>query len=141
MSLLNWSELYSVNNEILDDQNKILFDLFRKLYDICMNNRDDVAYLPVVDELLQYTAAHFSDEENSMREMAYPNIEKHVQLHNEFARNIVVLKYSYECKNIELCLDLILLILNWIHDHIIGEDRKFVDFVTSLKGSDSCSKI
>ena len=133
MSLLNWSELYSVHNEMLDSQNKILFELFRKLYDICMNNRDDVEYLPVVDELLKYTAEHFLTEEKYMQEMNYIDIEKHIKLHNEFTRNIVVLKYTYEAKNIELCLDLILLILNWIHDHVIGEDKKFVNYVDSLQ--------
>jgi hemerythrin len=134
MPLLSWSELYSVNNETLDNQNKILFDLLRKLYDICMNERDDVEYLSVLDELLDYTAAQFSVEETYMREMGYPQIEKQLQQHDEFTRNIVFLKQSYEAKNIELCLDLILLALNWAHDHVIGEDRKFVDYVTGRKG-------
>ncbi len=133
MPLLKWYDIYSVDNETLDSQNRMLFDLFKRLYDICMHNRDDIEYLPVLDELLEYTAHHFLSEEKYMQEKGYPDITGHVQLHNEFARNIIVLKYTYEFKNIELCLDLILLIVNWIHDHIIGEDKKFADYVKSSR--------
>ena len=106
----------------------MLFDLFRKLYDICMSDKKDVAYGPVVEELLAYTVDHFSAEESHMKDMLYPGIMQHLLDHNEFVKKIEELKGADKPDNSEFCLDLILHVVGWIYDHVIVEDKKFAEY-------------
>ena len=127
MPLLQWHDTYSVNNELIDGQHKVLFELFGKLYDICMSKENDVAYGSVVDELYAYAADHFRTEQIHMSEMHYPGFQQHLQQHDEFTRKIVELKSVSESDD-ELCLDLVVHVASWIYDHVIAEDKKFAEY-------------
>ena len=59
MPLFNWYNKYSVGNDEIDNQHKILFDIFNRLFDDCMScDRNDVP-TTVIDELISYADYHF----------------------------------------------------------------------------------
>ena len=63
MSLLIWNDSYSVRNDTIDEQHRILFDIFNKLHLQC-NNNDRESLHEILLELHKYTLYHFKDRKS-----------------------------------------------------------------------------
>jgi hemerythrin-like metal-binding protein len=126
MPLLTWYKMYSVNDDVLDEQHKTLFGIFNKLYDSCVKKEIGSAFDNLVDELISYAGYHFSTEERYMEEAGYEDIERHRQEHLSFSQRTMQLKHTDESDKDDLAKELIVYLGNWILHHVIEEDRKLL---------------
>jgi len=125
MSLFTWKPEYSVNDAVLDEHHQKLFSVINLVYENVMNSREIDCVLPKIDQLSEYTNYHFAAEEQHMREMGFPGIEDHVARHREFTHTIETLRASYNNNDLEVSRDLIIVLGEWLLQHVLKEDRKY----------------
>ncbi len=126
MGIIKWYSFYSVKNEAIDSQHKMLFETFNRLYDKCMAN-DEIDYALAINDLLMYSEQHMSSEEQYMRDINYADIEAHLEMHQTFANKIKELQNCCVVTDNDCCRELIVVLGNWLLSHEIEEDRKFVE--------------
>jgi len=126
MTLMNWTQEYSVHNELLDSHHEKLFEMLNKTYEYVMTSPDLDCVLPMVDELSEYTRYHFTSEEQHMREIGFSGLSGHIEKHREFTHTIEALRSRYHDNDLEVARELIILLGEWLLCHVLKEDRKYV---------------
>lgn len=132
---IHWDKNWELGVFYIDEQHKRLVSIVNK---IAKSQIEDVyAFL---SELIQYSSDHFSDEEQLMISVDYPNILMHKQEHRLFNR--ALLEYSFRLNNGEdkkiLHEELAEFVAKWFAYHFLKTDRLLVDFV---KEENSIEKI
>jgi hemerythrin len=125
MSLIEWDRSYALELEEIDEHHKHLVTLLNSLYDgIVFNTNTDVGN--VFDELVAYVKYHFSAEEKLMRDNMYRGYRSHVDKHNEFVKSILDLQDKYHAGAAHVSTDTMLYLKDWLFDHILKADKKYV---------------
>ncbi len=125
MELFKWHELYSVNNEELDNHHKTLCSILNKLYENCMGPEIPNSLDSIVDELVSYSNYHFTAEEQHMRDIGYKDIDKQIIEHKEFTQKALQLKKVIDKNDIEHTKELIVFLGSWILHHVMENDKKY----------------
>jgi len=131
--LLSWKPDYSVNEAELDGHHIKLFDILNKAYENVMYSVEMDSVLPIIEELSQYTRYHLAEEEHYMREKEIHDIDAHIAKHREFTQTIETLKTNYHGNNLEVTKELIILLGNWLLNHVLTEDRKYSELSAGIK--------
>jgi len=116
-----WDNTMSVGNGLIDSQHKKLIELANLTMQIDLThlNKDDFKKLFL--ELANYTQTHFKDEEKWMKEINYPEIEKHIGIHEQIIEKLNnSLKKSNSLE--DLYKNLYDLLNEWVVLHIKEED-------------------
>ena len=119
-SMLEWKEIYSVNNKRIDEQHKNFFNLVNKL--MYLDNSDIAGKKNILKELSDYADYHFSDEENFMGECKYPYLEEHHKIHEDFKK--IIENLSKDTEKIKE-IDLFEFASDWLIKHILNVDQLF----------------
>jgi len=122
MPLLSWKPGYSVNEVLLDNHHRELFDLLNTVYENVMNSREVDFVLPIIDRLSEYTGYHFSAEEQYMREKGLTGIDDHIAKHREFSRTVDTLKTRCNDNNLDVTRELIIVLGEWLLHHVLRDD-------------------
>jgi hemerythrin-like metal-binding protein len=127
MPLLIWKPEYSVNEVVLDNHHKKLFDLLNSVYENVINSLEVEYVLPVIDELMKYTRLHFFVEEQYMREKKFHDIDAHILKHRGFTHTIEKMKTHYHGNKLEVAQELIIVLGDWLLNHVIKDDMKYTE--------------
>ncbi|MCK5153837.1 MAG: hemerythrin family protein [Spirochaetales bacterium] len=122
-----WKSDYETGDSTVDEQHQYLFKLANSLL---VTRASECK--PIIMELYQYTRVHFVDEEKIMEELKYPALEDHKKLHINLILNLNNLSESY-VESEESRDDLAAVFGNWIINHILNEDLRFANFVSTLE--------
>ncbi len=125
MPLFSWKPEYSVHEAVLDCHHKHLFSVLNSVYENVMSSPDLDCLLPKIDQLSTYTKAHFVAEEKYMREKGFSGLDDHIEKHREFARTIESLRARYHNNDLEVAKELIVVLGEWLLQHVIKEDGKY----------------
>lgn len=119
-----WDDSYSVGNEDIDEQHKMLFDLINKLE----RDNSDTAVSACLDDLVDYASFHFDEEEDLLEQSNYPDLNSHKDLHLEFRKELekMVLDFSRGDLAVEI---LQRYLTNWLIKHIKHTDQKYSSFI------------
>jgi hemerythrin len=128
MSYLKWTEAYSVNNAEIDEQHKKLFSLVNELHDAMKEHRGG-DLLGTVIALVEYTDYHFKTEERLLRTCSYPAYDEHKEMHESLTRRAQSMKEGFESGSTPTPIEVLLLIANWLNNHILDEDRKYKPYI------------
>lgn len=125
MSLPEWSEEFSIHNEMIDMQHKKLFQIAHKAGLLIYKQVDVGEIRKILAELFDYMKEHFHDEEAYMEQIKYPDIERHKKLHKEIIANMCDLiqniKYDFKQK-------LAIITEQWLITHILKEDMRIEQY-------------
>jgi hemerythrin len=123
--LLSWKPEYSVNREDLDRHHQEMFHILNSVYDNLMNSREQNFLLPCIDKLSEITKYHLSVEEQHLKEMCVPDLDHHIAKHREFAESVETIRNDYNDNYLEASKELIILLGEWLFNHVLKEDRKY----------------
>lgn len=123
---LPWSADLSVGLDEIDAQHRVLVDLINRIYDAMVRQAPRAQVGEILDELVQYTAVHFSVEESLFRITDYPDYEGHRQLHDRLRRQVMDIQARFQAGLIEADFSLLQFLKHWLEHHIQGEDRHYV---------------
>lgn len=136
MDHVAWDSTMSVGVEILDDDHKKLIGMLTVLLEngVASKNRDDLTGL--LNSLLEYTNVHFAREEDLMERQGYPDLDAHKAAHLYFIDEVQKLSREYDESNtMMLRIDLILLLKEWLIEHIQSVDMRYKPFMAEPTGA------
>lgn len=87
MSLIDWSDKFSVNVREIDEQHRKLINLINTLHGAMKAGKSVGVIAEVLQELAEYTDYHFSTEGGYMTMHGYPAYHQHKAKHGKFAEN------------------------------------------------------
>ncbi len=132
MSMMVWSDDYSVDIQEIDEQHKCLVELINKLYNAlaAKGQRNEVA--SVLDQLVEYTKIHFAVEEALMRIFHYREYEEHKSIHDKIVVDVVGFQQRFHRGDDSVGMELLQYLKDWLVSHILHIDRGYTE--TFAKG-------
>lgn len=125
MPAFEWKDLYSVGNDIIDGQHRQLFDIANHYCEVYNTGAGTSALGSVFNDLVDYTAMHFADEERMLQEAGYPDFHNHKQNHDK----LVGLVTNYQQRFAEgadgIAEQAMHFIKTWLNGHILGMDKQY----------------
>jgi hemerythrin len=127
MALMEWSPTFSVKVKKFDDQHKKLVDLVNQLHDAMKAGQGNVALGAILQQLINYTATHFKDEEQVMQANGYPDLAKHKTIHADLVKQVLDLQKKFQTGEAGgvLTMKVLSFLKDWLVTHIQGEDKKY----------------
>lgn len=128
MPKIEWDKSFSVNNAEIDNQHKNWVEIINELHDVLMGN-DTEKFKNITSGSLksmqEYAKKHFAYEEEYMREINYPGLAGHQQIHGHFHK--LLNDYINDMQEGDLILNtsIMKVLMNWLQDHILNEDKKY----------------
>lgn len=118
---------------MIDEQHKELFAQADKLFEAGKNHQAKEHIGELLNFLDGYTRKHFSEEEQYMLRIHYPEYEQQKKAHAIFIGKLEKLKQDYAQTggNILVILNANQLILDWLTVHISKMDKKIGEFAKS----------
>ncbi|RLA01364.1 MAG: hypothetical protein DRQ47_08170 [Gammaproteobacteria bacterium] len=130
VEFLKWSDDYLIGDIQIDTHHKLFFDMVKDISRFLENDSADVNLAAIVDFLHQYVEMHFRVEEEIMMEIAYPDVDKHKDIHKGFSNQIAQLREQLESQENTPTLDDIFTITqNWFLQHILTEDKQLTKYL------------
>ncbi|MCB0754274.1 MAG: hemerythrin family protein [Flavobacteriales bacterium] len=128
MSFGIWSEKYSVQNVIIDEQHRRLLDILFRLERLVNRKSHPDEMVKLLKEMTDYAAEHFKSEERYMERIGYPRLSAHQEAHSRYT--LEVLKYTLQ--HLEAAPDnpreLLNFLTHWWTDHILKVDMDYSKF-------------
>jgi hemerythrin-like metal-binding protein len=121
----------SVGSETLDGHHRIIVDCLNLLHPLLDAEAGGEAELQkVLSKLEEFILIHFSEEEQAMKKAGYPDWRAHKALHDKMYDVVYSLKSDIEHGKRLEATHLFDLINGWLVNHILGEDKKYVPYLT-----------
>ncbi len=119
--IIEWSERFSLNHELLDAQHQELFELANTAQKLDPNNANKAELGRLFKEFYDYMGKHFKEEEAYMRSIDYPLYEKHKKFHESIIDGMT--KILKEKKGVaELQKSIQMIAKKWLAEHILEND-------------------
>jgi methyl-accepting chemotaxis protein len=125
-SFFTWSEGMSVKVPSIDEQHKRLVVMINTLHMEMKEKRGIAAQRKTIDEMVDYAATHFKQEEAYMRKFQFPGMAQHVEAHDAFTQKAVELKQRADGEGFILTSEILDFLKNWLQRHIMGMDRQYI---------------
>lgn len=126
MSFGNWQERYSVGIPDVDREHKILFDLIGQVHDVYAARRSPLDLERIFAILMEYVGEHFAHEARVFKQSGYPAADAHNKAHDRFRAEVNALFDRYKAgENEMVCIELIALLNNWWHFHVLEDDAAY----------------
>ena len=129
MPLIEWDNAFSVGNREIDEHHKKFFHIINMLFDSMKTGEKEEILLTVLKELQQYVQYHFKAEESLMKMYAYPNISSHKAEHEDAIQKVNKFIVDYDRKDDKLAIDVLNFLSNWLQNHILQTDRKYIPYL------------
>ena len=131
-----FTDKYITGIELVDEEHKHLFDIIRDTNDVIhaelLHDKYD-EIIRLLSELREYTETHFSDEEELMKKIGYPEIEAQKRAHSAFVEKLVNIDFreleAMDDNQEEYLMDLIGFLLGWLSNHILASDKKIGKYI------------
>lgn len=133
MAFLNWEAKYEFGIPDMDKQHKKWLEILNKFYDQVSSGDIKKNMGTMVDEALQYTKFHFSEEEKFMAKMNFGNIKEQQKMHKEIISTLEKFKSDLNSKKLITSTALTNELKNWFKMHILVEDMKYADHFRKMK--------
>lgn len=129
----SWSDKFSVNIDIIDEQHKELFNILDKCYELLLKNKENDKYdeiITILEELKEYTIYHFQTEEDFMRKNGYSKFLTHKFAHDAFIEEINKFDiYSIDIDQKKSINNILDVVSNWIKVHIMETDKNIPKYL------------
>jgi hemerythrin len=129
MAYFDWDPALETGHAEIDAQHRRLFALANALHEATEKDTgDEDAVADAVYGLVGYVAEHFADEEALMDACAYSPANWHKTLHRDLTAE--TMRFTARFMNDEdvTPVMLALFLVDWLQNHILKEDMRFVEF-------------
>jgi hemerythrin len=124
-----WKPFYSVGDDSLDAEHKIIIGLINELYAAVVSNTPDVDLKAIADRLVRYTNTHFAHEEQMLLECDFPELQAHKLMHDRLRRRTVDFRNNL---TLVTARDLLRFLKDWWCGHIQEKDKAYAPYLPLL---------
>lgn len=125
MSLITWSEEFSVNIKEVDNQHRQLIEIINQLQRAMKEGKSASVLNDILQRLIDYTDYHFSTEERLMEAYNYPGYVHHKAQHEALKRKVQEFQRLYKQNPTGLSVQLLNFLKTWLNDHILNTDKQY----------------
>ena len=131
---VSWSDEYSVDFEVIDNQHKELVRMTNVLFDGCKKGSTfaDEAFMQTIRAAIEYAQTHFYTEEKYMKKADYPDMAAHKQEHDTFVSTVKDAVKDFEDGKSEP-IALARFLKKWLLTHIAESDKKYSPYLAQFK--------
>ena len=136
MEKILWTNEFSVNNKLLDNQHRQIINMINTLIeknDILLPFSEEMHEL--LTSMTDYFRTHFQDEENFMKKIKFPALEEHQLLHISYIDKMVDFNFAKLSAKDNLANEMMEYLIYWLKNHILIEDQKYKDFLIAQKNN------
>lgn len=134
---IEWREAMNIGDPIIDADHRHLVKLLKELETAIVGPIDHKEAGHVLMRLAQYTADHFTREEELMAEIRYPYLESHRRNHREVLKKLTGQAQDYagaeEARRIEMIRTTVRLLPEWLVGHILQSDLRMKPYVLQFR--------
>ncbi|MGE4318794.1 MAG: bacteriohemerythrin [Deferribacterales bacterium] len=123
-----WTAELQFGIKSIDEQHKRLVDLINELYNAIRDGKLKTAIDRILNELISYTVYHFDYEEQVFKKHGYSEHAKHREIHESLKKTVTEVKKKIDSGQEVIGFNVISFLENWVKNHIMLEDRKYVEF-------------
>lgn len=127
--VFHWSDIYSLGITELDEQHKKIVDIINSLHEAIGAGRDREILSQSLQDLINDAETHFKYEEDLLKAHAYPDVDAHKALHGQLAGQVLDMQKGYQNRQIDLSVEMTIYLKNWLSDHILRIDQKFIPYL------------
>ncbi len=131
MSVIKWQTAYEIGIPKVDAQNREFVELINKLELVAYSKHAETVVEEVLIGLVDHIRYHFPVEERVMAENQYSQIDRHAELHLEFAHKVAQLLRKLKENSYVPVQDVLPYLKSWLVSHILREDTKLRIFASS----------
>lgn len=135
ISLLRWSDRYSVGNNDIDNDHRRLFEIINMLQEMQLTGDNAGKFAEVLSSLFDYSMYHFNREEEYMNQISYDEIEAHRNEHKKYIVKISTFNSDFFSVRRPDETDVIEFLTNWWTNHILKSDVKYELFKSQNKST------
>jgi hemerythrin-like metal-binding protein len=130
MALIEWNDSLKLGIAVVDRQHERLVGIINRLQEATIEGRGTDVIGEIMDELIIYTATHFSMEEKYFAKFDYPGAEEHKREHDALIERVSAFATDFEKapRNARSALaeELLQFLQIWWRYHMMETDSKFV---------------
>ena len=130
MSLIEWNDSLKLGIAVVDRQHERLVGIINRLHQATLDGRGADVIGEILDELIIYTATHFSMEEKYFAQFEYADAEEHKREHDALIEKVSALANDFEKairgSESDLAKELLQFLQIWWRYHMMETDSKFV---------------
>jgi len=128
---VKWDKSLSLGDKELDEQHELFFQFTNELLLNYEDKNNPEAISKVINSLIDFSVYHFSYEEEFLRKNNYPNLERHIALHNSFRDKVKEFKDDLQDGDSKVMDKIIIYLINWIKQHTYVEDLDYKNYLHS----------
>ena len=128
MGTITWNDSLSVKVLAIDQQHKKLIDMINELSDAMRSGKGRDILSKIISGLILYTGTHFKTEEKYFDQFEYPEAEIHKKEHEAFVLKVLEFKKGFEKGDLNLTVEIMDFLSDWLQNHIKGSDKKYSQF-------------
>lgn len=128
MAILAWQPEFSVDIKIIDEQHKKLVETVNLLHGALTTGESQSVLAEVFNNLAEYVTVHFATEEDLMTIHGFPGYAAHKKAHEECTSKVLAFKEGFEKGELNISIDLIMFLVEWLHTHLLEMDRDYCAF-------------
>ncbi len=119
---MQWDETYAIGHSAVDNDHKRLFEVYDQFIGALDRGETKESVDRFLEDLVEYSHAHFQREEGIMRGRNYPDYDKHKRMHDTFCDYVRKLAASHEHDAEEVTF-LRNYVEMWLCGHILVMDK------------------
>ena len=123
MTILSWSNLFSVGVREIDAQHRVLIELLNRLAEAASRGGEAGLEAEALARLSEYIEQHFAMEERLMREHGYAEAPAHLEAHRRLTEQVQQMASQHQKGQGPSLEDLALFLRQWLVTHILQTDR------------------
>ncbi len=128
-----WQSQFETGIKSIDDQHRVLVSIIGDLERAIHEKTSTKIIDHLLSRIVTYIATHFSHEEKWLLFTKYPDAESHKVEHEILKQQIFDFHSKVQTKMPDIDKNLLEFLKNWINDHIMKSDKKYVDHFIEKK--------
>jgi hemerythrin-like metal-binding protein len=127
--IFKWDDSFLTGVPAMDEQHRRLVRMVNDLNRAVSTRRANDVLNGIVDQLIDYTAHHFRDEEAVMAQARYPEIDGHKKIHKDLVEKVLDVQKKLKSGEAVVGAKLLEFLKDWLIQHIKGTDIKYGRFI------------
>ena len=129
MAVIKWRDSYNTGIEAIDLEHRKLVELIEAMYTNVRDKEPKEAVEKVINEIVNYTQNHFSNEEMLMQNEQYPSLDNHKKEHQNLIHEVAAFKERLLNSYPDGRKEFYHFLRDWLINHILDSDKKFGDYM------------
>jgi hemerythrin len=128
----DWLESFELGITDVDEDHRGMLAIMKKIERAADNEAYDLCN-ELLEELLEFTSAHFKREEKMLEDVGYPNVQHHREYHTELlARAKAVMNVCRDIKSKDNLKECCHEMFSFLVDDVVTGDLKFKSYMEEM---------